>query len=137
MHRGHPVVVSMFYASCPTACPMLVRDIQAFEESLDADDRAGLRVLLVSLDPAQDTPERLAEVVEAHGLDDDRWTLVRPEPDAVREIAAALGIAYRPSPDGGMNHSSVLTLLDRDGVPVARLEGLQRDATPLRNALTH
>lgn len=135
VHRGHPTVVSMFYTSCPNACPMLIADIRALESGLPAEQRADLRVLLISLDPTRDTPEALAEVVTRHGLDDVRWSLVRSEPAAVREIAAALGIRYRPLADGEMNHSSLLTLVDRDGVPVERLEGLQRDPRPLRDAL--
>ncbi|MCB9663575.1 MAG: SCO family protein [Alphaproteobacteria bacterium] len=134
-HRGHPVVVSMFYAHCPVACPMLIEDVKRFEETLDPEVRADLRVVLVSLDPARDTPEVLAEAVATHSIDAARWTLLRTPPGAVREVAAALGIRYRRAPDGEMNHSSILTLLDRRGVPVARVEGLQRDAAPLRDAL--
>lgn len=135
VHRGHPVVISMFYASCPTACPMLIGDVKALEDSLDAAQRADLRVLLVSLDPARDTPERFAEVVEEHALDDTRWTLARVAPNDVRAVAAALGIRYRLAGDGEMNHSSILTLLDVQGRPLTRIEGLRRDAAPLREAL--
>ncbi len=133
-YRGSPVVISMFYATCPTACPMLINDVKALEASLPAEDRAQLRVLLVSLDPA-DTPEALAEVLVRHDLDAARWTLVRTDEAAVREIAAALGISYRATGDGQMNHSALLTLLDVNGRPVSRLEGLQRDASPLREAM--
>jgi protein SCO1/2 len=40
----------------------------------------------------------------------------------VRAIAAALGIRYRQLPDLSFSHSSVITLLDRDGVPVTRTQ---------------
>jgi protein SCO1/2 len=42
----------------------------------------------------------------------------------VRAIAAALGIRYRQLPDKSFSHSSVITLLDRDGVPAARTQVL-------------
>lgn len=135
VHRGHPVILSMFYASCPTACPMLIEDVRALERSLSEAEREDLRVVLVSLDPERDTPEMLAEVVVRHGVDDARWTLVRPGVEDVRAIAAALGIRYRATSNGEMNHTSLLTLLDVNGRPVARLEGLKRDAQPLRDAL--
>jgi protein SCO1/2 len=135
VHRGHPVIVTMFYATCPEACPRLIGDLKALEAGLTDAERADLRVLLVSLDPEQDTAERLAEAVREHEVDDARWTLSRTDPDHVREVAAALGIRYRPTGDGEMNHSSLLTLLDRDGRPVAKLEGLDRDPAPLVEAL--
>ncbi len=34
--RGHPVIVTMFYASCPHVCPMLISTIKVTEARLDA-----------------------------------------------------------------------------------------------------
>jgi protein SCO1/2 len=135
IHRGHPTLISMFYASCPMACPMLVADIQSLEAKLTKEERADLRVLLVSLDPDRDTPEALTEAQERYNLDTTRWTLTRTEEFHVREIAAVLGIQYRSLADGEMNHSSIITVLDRDGRIDAKLEGLQKDPEPLIAAL--
>ncbi len=134
-YRGHPVIISMFYASCPTACPLLISDVLALEEALPAEVLADTRVLLVSLDPDRDDPEALQGVVRTRSLDTDRWTLSRAELDDVRLVAASLSVSYRALADGEMNHSSILTVLDRDGVPVATLEGLRQDPAPLVEAL--
>ncbi|MCA9299997.1 MAG: SCO family protein [Phycisphaerales bacterium] len=132
VHRGHPTIISMFYASCPMACPMLIEDAKAFEAELSPEAREGARVLLVSLDPDRDSPDVLAGVVRTHALDDARWTLTRAELSDVRLVAAALDVRFRPLPDGEMNHSSILIALDRDGVPRASVEGLRQDTSPLR-----
>lgn len=135
VYRGHPVVVSMFYSYCPSACPMLISELKAIESRLAPEERAQLRVLLVSLDPERDTPAQLASAMRDHDVDADRWTMLSTPPSDVREVAAALGIRYRPTADGEMNHSSILTLLDTNGVPVARHEGLGRDHAPFDDAL--
>ncbi len=135
-HRGHPTVISMFYASCPTACPLLIGDVLALEDALPTDVREDTRVLLVSLDPARDTPEKMSQVISDRSLDTNRWTLSRAELDDVRLVAAALSVSYRALDDGEMNHSSILTALDRDGVPVFQLEGLRQDPTALVAALS-
>ncbi len=129
--RGHPTLITMFYASCPTACPMLVGEVQALEERLSPEERADLRVVLVSLDPERDTPQVLAEAAERYGVDGARWTLNRTEDEHVRTLSALLDIQYRDLPDGEMNHSSILTLLDRRGRIVARREGLGGGVDPL------
>lgn len=134
-HRGHPVILSMFYASCPTACPMLINDVKAFLGGLSPAEQAELRVVLVSLDPDRDDPAALQQAMERHGLDPARWTLLRTAPGDVRAVAAALGVQYRAAPGGQMNHSTILTLLDPNGRPLARHEGLGRDPAPLRDAL--
>jgi protein SCO1/2 len=122
--RGHPVLISMFYATCRDACPLLIADLRRIERELPADLAADLRVVLVSIDPEHDTPQALLALSEAHRLDGSRWRLLRAPEDTVREIAALLGIRYRRLPDGSFNHSSVITLLDADGAILARDEGI-------------
>lgn len=135
-YRGSPVLISMFYASCTSACPLLVQDLVSLEQGLPEAQRQRLRVLLVSLTPERDSPADLVEVAKRHGVDLARWTLAVPPPGRERELAAALGIVYRPLPDGQMNHSSVITLLDPEGRPVASLEGLRQDPAPLLEKLS-
>jgi protein SCO1/2 len=122
--RGHPVLISMFYASCPDACPLLIADLQRIERELPPRIRADLRIVLVSLDPGRDTPDALLALARARHVDESRWRLLRAPEDTVREIAALLGIKYRRLPDGNFNHSSVITLLSPDGAIVARDEAI-------------
>lgn len=122
--RGQPVLLSMFYTSCPMACPLLIQDIQSIEAELSPRARAALRVVLVSLDPTRDDPAALRAVVEQHGLD-GRWTLGAVPEDRVIEVAAALHVRYRPLEGGGFAHTSVLTLVDGEGRIVARSEGAE------------
>ena len=124
LFRGHPVLISMFYASCRDTCPLLIADIQRIEMELSPKARADLRVVLVSLDPERDTPEALQALARARGVDQSRWRLLRAPDETVREIAAVLGIKYRRLPDGNFNHSSVITLLDPSGVVQSRVEGI-------------
>ena len=120
LFRGHPVLISMFYASCPDACPLLIADLQQIERELPARIKADLRIVLVSLDPERDTPDALRTLTHTRHLDESRWRLLRAPEDTVRDIAAVLGIKYRRLPDGSFNHSSVITLLDPDGAIVER-----------------
>lgn len=135
VYRGHPVIVSMFYASCPMACPLLIEDLKRIEGALDPQSRADLRVLLVSFDPERDTPAVMAETAAKHGVDGARWSLCQAPADQVRTLAAVLGVTYRRLPDGGFNHTSVMTLLDREGVAKARIDGLRQPADPFVAAL--
>lgn len=133
--RGHPTVISMFYGTCTVACPRLFDEVQRFEAGLSPAQRADLRVLLVSFDPARDTPARLTALAGEHHLDDRRWQLATAPDPVLRELAAVLGIRYRVLDSGEFFHTSVQTLVDRDGRPLARVEGLGRSAQPLIEAL--
>jgi protein SCO1/2 len=120
LFRGHPVLISMFYASCPDACPLLIADLQRMERELPPRIKADLRIVLVSLDPERDTPDALQALARTRRVDESRWRLLRAPEETVRDIAALLGVKYRRLPDGSFNHSSVITLLDPDGAIVAR-----------------
>ena len=118
--RGHVVLVSMFYASCPAACPVLVEELRSMLAAIGDRD---VRVVLVSFDPARDTPERLRELATARHLD-ARWTLAAADDGDARLLSAALGIKYRKLADGSFSHTSAVVALDGDGRPIARMDRL-------------
>jgi protein SCO1/2 len=121
--RGHPVLIAMFYGTCPHACPTLIQDIRRVEAEIDEKARSRLRVLLVSFDAARDTPEALRKLAATHRLDTTRWRLCAARDDDATALAALLGVRYRKNPDGSFGHNMVVNLLDAEGVPVARIEG--------------
>ncbi|HMR73904.1 MAG TPA: SCO family protein [Polyangiaceae bacterium] len=135
VYRGHPVIVSMFYASCPFACPTLISDIKRLERSLAPEAQRQLRVLLVSFDPERDSPEALRALARQHGLDAKRYKLAQAPETQVRELAAVLGIKYRKLDGGAFNHSSVITVLDTSGMARAHADGLNQPLEGLKNTL--
>ncbi len=115
VYEGQPVVVSMFYATCPYSCPVLIDRLKLFEKNLDENTKKNVRFLLISFDPENDTPEELQKIMQKYHLDASRWKLLQAEENQVREIAAVLGIKYRKTQDGGFNHSSLISILDKEG----------------------
>lgn len=128
--RGKPRLVSMFYTSCQYICPLIIESGKAVERQLSPDQQKRLGVLLVSMDPARDTPPALKKVVDQRKLDLARWTLAAPPADDVRSVAAVLGIRYRQLADGEFNHSSMLILVDAEGRIVARTEKIGSQPDP-------
>jgi protein SCO1/2 len=118
--RGQPVLVSMFYTSCQFVCPMLIDAARDTEAALSEAERKRVKVLLISFDPARDTPAKLAGMAKERSLDASQWTLARTDPATVRKIAALLKFQYRALPDGEFNHSAELILLDGEGRVTAR-----------------
>jgi protein SCO1/2 len=128
LYRGYPTLVSMFYGSCPAACPMLITSMQVYESHLDPAARSRLRVLLISFDAEHDTPQQLEKLLHSHGADPTRWTFSSASETDARKIAALLGFRYRKLPDGSFDHSLLITLLDGEGQVVATTTTLVGDA---------
>lgn len=120
VYRGSPVLVTMFYGSCPATCPLIIDTLRATERGLAPEQRGRVRVLLVSIDPERDTPEALRQLAATRRLDTERWTLARADAETVRDIAALLGVQYKKLPGGEFSHSTVITLLSPRGEIEAR-----------------
>lgn len=122
--RGRARVVSMFYTSCKYVCPLIIDTLLKTERGLAPAERARIDVLLVSLDPDNDTPDALKRVADKRHLDTSRWRLARTDKAHVRSLAALLGIQYKQLENREFSHSSALVLLDADGRVVARSDRL-------------
>lgn len=116
---GSPLLITMFYTSCKFVCPLTIENLQRLERALTPEQKAAVRVVLVSIDPERDTPQALKKVAVDRHVDLARWTLARTDADGVRKLAAVLGVQYRKLEDGEFNHSTIVTLLDRQGRIVA------------------
>jgi protein SCO1/2 len=133
--RGRPVVLDMFFASCGFACPLTVTDMLAIQERLPAELRSQAVFVLVTFDTVRDTTEVLAKYRTQRGLD-GQWIVLRGDDDAVRELAALLGVKYKQESDGMFSHSNVITLLNREGEIVHQRQGLKGGLAEATAALT-
>lgn len=115
-----PRIVSMFYTRCEYVCPMLFEGIRSLESSLPASAVQQLRVGLITLDPARDDVAALKRTADQRAGDPSRWRVYRTDEADVRKLAGLLGIQYRRLSDGEFNHSTVMILLDTNGVELAR-----------------
>lgn len=122
--RGRPVVLTMFFASCGYACPMLVADMTAIRAKLPAGIRERAALVLVSFDVGRDTPAALKKYRDERHLD-AQWILLHGEDASVRELAALLGVKYVREADGNFAHSNLVTVLNAEGEVVHQRNGLR------------
>ena len=129
--RGSPVLLVLFYGTCDSVCPIVVRDAKRVEAMLSAQDLSRTRFVLVTIDPKVDTPERLLAYARKHELDLSRWTLLNGPPEQVRVLANVLGVKYRPTGAGQYSHTIRINVLDQQGNAVEHADGLARPLEPI------
>ena len=137
LYRGAPVLIALFYGSCQATCPLLIDTLRSTERGLTPEQRARVRVLMISFDPERDTPQALGEIAATRRIDTRRWTLATTDAATVREIAALLDVQYRKLPSGEFSHSAVITLLSPRGEIEARSTKLGRADPALLEHLHH
>ncbi len=132
--RGKLVLVSMFYASCTVACPLIISELQQLLAELPAE--LDVDVLLVSFDPVRDTPAKLAALARERKLD-ARFTLAAAGDADSRTLAAVLGVKYRKLANGDYAHGSTIVALDGEGREIARTDSLGQRGPLLRALIAY
>lgn len=82
--RGHITVVDFIFTNCPFICPTLSRNMLHLQRELVG---TGVRYLSISVDPGNDTPERLREYAASIGADLTTWTFLTGEFDEIMRLS--------------------------------------------------
>lgn len=115
--RGKLVLVYFGYASCPDVCPMTMLQLAKARASLPERLQDDVQVLMVTVDPARDTPELLANYL---GHFDATFLGLTGTLEEIDAAAAPLGIFYEKrvvdeSETYFMDHTATVAVIDRQG----------------------
>jgi len=114
--RGKVVLLTGLYTSCTRTCPMIMAEAKQIVRELNDEERAGLRVVAVTLDPAHDTTPVLAELAGAQGLAPPVWHFVTGDTAEVERTLDRMEIARtRDRATGQIDHANLFLLVDRRG----------------------
>lgn len=114
----------MIYTSCQSACPRLAADMRNIEKQIPADKKDNVTLVLVSIDPETDTPERLATFAKENKMESDKWVLLRGSEANTREFAAVLAVNYKKISPLDFSHSNIISVFDQGGELAHQQEGL-------------
>lgn len=123
---GQYRMVYFGYAYCPDVCPYDVqRMVQGYNRFAESHpDLAGdVQPIFITIDPARDTPEVIAEFTASFS---DKLLGLTGSPEQVDQAAKAFAVYYakgEESSAGGylMDHSRAAYLMGREGEPIALL----------------
>lgn len=134
--RGNVVVLTAVYASCPHTCPMILTQTKAAIAELSPEEREDLRVIAVSMDPENDSPDVLGELAKNHDMQATLYHLVTGDPADVEPLLDRMQIARQRDPETGViSHANLFLLIDREGRIAYRLGLGDRQQRWLTSAL--
>ena len=104
------------FTHCPDICPTTMAELAELKSQLADTEASDARVVMVSVDPARDTPDRLAQYVPYFHPD---FIGVTGEFADILSVAQRLNAPFRKvsEPDGGyqMEHSANVMLMNPRG----------------------
>lgn len=115
--KGKVVVLFIGYTHCPDVCPTTMAELSQALHELGPDAAARVQVLFVSVDPARDTPEVLAQYVHAFN---PSFVGLRPNDEQLGRFAKDFRVYYAKAsgktPDGyTMDHTAASYVFDAAG----------------------
>ncbi len=125
-------IMAMIFTSCTYACPLILNDMKKIESQTKSKD---VNYLLVSIDPARDTPEVLKSFAERNNLDLNKWRLITGNQNGISELAAVLGFRYKKEKDGSFSHSNIISVLNENGEIAFQHFGLNQSVQDVLNSL--
>ncbi len=115
--RGHWSILFFGFTHCPDVCPTTLALLAQVEKKLtDLPAEQRPQIILVSVDPQRDTPERLAGYVKSFS---PTFSGITGGPQAIHEFALKMGVpvAISPLPGGNytVDHSAAIFVVDPNG----------------------
>lgn len=131
--QGRWHILFFGFTACPDICPTTLSDMRRLFSQLPKETRDQLQLVLITADPARDTPQQLKTYLDYYrggfnGLTGDMEQLQR--------LSTALGLPFVPASETqgeySVSHSGNLALVGPDGTlrghirAPLQLEGLRR-----------
>ncbi|GGG99058.1 hypothetical protein GCM10011416_16630 [Polaribacter pacificus] len=125
--QGKTLVMVMIYTTCKAACPRLVADMRNIAKEIPEKLTSKVQYVFVSIDPKNDTPQRLKEFAKENYMDEENYTFLQGTVDGVREFANVLSVKYKEISPLDFSHSNIITVFNPQGELVHQQEGLGVD----------
>lgn len=118
--RGKVVLLTFGFTHCPNICPTTLANLAWSYKLLTPEQQSKVQVVFVSVDPARDTPERLAGYVPFFH---PAFRGAAGSPEELARVGKAYGVFYgaEAPPDlakpevYNVNHSAYVYLVDKAG----------------------
>jgi len=117
---GSIYVANFFFTSCPSICPTMTRNMSYLQDKLSVFPN--IRFLSHTVDPGNDTPERLRNYVSLMqqkniNINLSNWDFVTGDKDKLYQSAANyfVNASVDSLAPGGFLHSEYFILIDKQG----------------------
>jgi cytochrome oxidase Cu insertion factor (SCO1/SenC/PrrC family) len=122
--RGQPVLVGFIHTMCKGVCQMMTANMRSVASALPPATAAGVTMLLITTDPADDHPPQLLQYAKNQDIGGKGWILVTGPEDSIHRVMRLYGVKHEET-DDAMMHVMKLFLLAPGGTLVHVYPGMK------------
>ena len=117
--RGKTVAINFIFTTCTTICPPLTATFRRVQQQLGERVGRDVRLISVSVDPATDTPERLAAFASKFKAEAG-WSFITGDKSEIDKLLGSLGASVADKND----HSPTIIIVNDASGKATRTYGL-------------
>jgi protein SCO1/2 len=124
--KGKIVVLNLMYADCTSSCPLITANLSQVQKILNRDD---VFFYSLTIKPLEDTPEKLRDYAEMHGIKRN-WLFLTGHSDDLELLRVRLGWSD-PNPEKDRKDKALHSGMCRYGnEPLSQWSSVQGSADP-------
>lgn len=114
--RGKVLAVTFIFTTCTSTCPILTAKMVEIGRRLGGDFGPRINFVAITVDPLNDTPDRLRDYATAHSADAPGWRFLTGKPDEVHAVLQRYGVYAKKGESGEVDHLFLTSLIDKAGL---------------------
>lgn len=125
---GTPWIASFIFTRCAGTCPKVSNQLRVLQDRLNS---VPIKLVSISVQPENDTPEVLARYAKNLGADSEKWQFLTGDKDEIFRLISVGFLQYvapsrsaSPEPGWEVEHSNNLCLVDANGVVLGKYNSL-------------
>jgi len=125
--EGKVIVADFIFTHCPSICIPMAGQMKRIQNEYSKNDN--LHLVSFSIDPENDTVERLRWYADKIGANNDQWWFLRADMTQIRAASDEFKVFQEADADapGGFNHQSWFVLIDENGHMRGSFDGTNAD----------
>jgi protein SCO1/2 len=114
--RGKVVVLNFIFTTCTDVCPLFTANFAQLQRALKNTHSAGLFFMSITTDPEIDSPKVLKSYAQRYQADFQNWAFLTGSEAQLRPVWKGFGVRVIKKGRGLVQHTSLTTVIDRQGV---------------------
>jgi protein SCO1 len=114
--RGKIVAIDFIYTTCTDVCPLFTANFAHLQRALNKEHADDVFFISITTDPEVDSPKVLKAYAQRYGAEFINWAFVTGTEEQLKAVWKGLDIRVIRKGRGLVQHTSLTTILDRQGI---------------------
>jgi protein SCO1/2 len=114
--RGKIVAIDFIYTTCTDVCPLFTANFAQLQRTLNKEHTGDVFFISITTDPEIDSPKVLKAYAQRYGAEFNNWAFLTGTEEQLKAVWKGLDIRVIRKGRGLVQHTSLTTILDREGI---------------------